>query len=85
MPKPAYSGHWRRVRASILNRDGHRCRQCGRAGRLEVDHVRPLKDGGDRFDPRNLQALCRGCHIEKTRQERGGVRNPWDKMLEELT
>jgi len=84
MPKPAYSGHWPAVRAKVLKRDGHRCRQCGKAGRLEVDHVRPLKEGGARFDMANLQTLCRGCHIQKTRTERGGARNPWAKMLEEL-
>ena len=25
--------------------------------------------GGSRFDEGNLQALCEGCHIAKTRQE----------------
>ena len=36
---------------------------------MEVDHVRPLDKGGDPWDPANLQALCRGCHIQKTAAE----------------
>jgi 5-methylcytosine-specific restriction endonuclease McrA len=31
-----------------------------------VDHVRPLGMGGERFDPANLQPLCRSCHSRKT-------------------
>ena len=60
---------WAAVRRAVLERDGWRCRQCGRAGRLEVDHLVALKRGGDPWVPNNLQALCRACHIEKTRWE----------------
>ena len=60
---------WERVRRAVLDRDGWRCRACGRRGRLEVDHVEPLHRGGDPWDPSNLQALCRGCHVAKTRAE----------------
>lgn len=31
-----------------------------------VDHIRPLNAGGERFDPANLQPLCRLCHSRKT-------------------
>jgi 5-methylcytosine-specific restriction protein A len=31
-----------------------------------VDHVRPIGMGGERFDPSNLQPLCRSCHSRKT-------------------
>ena len=60
---------WQRVRLTILRRDGYRCRTCGLAGRLEVDHVQPLHKGGARFDPENLAACCRSCHITKTAEE----------------
>ena len=60
---------WRRVRLHVLERDGHRCADCGRAGRFEVDHVKPLHHGGAALDPDNLQALCRSCHFHKTAQE----------------
>ena len=53
-----------------LERDGYRCRSCGRAGRLEADHVVPLERGGAPWELDNVQTLCRGCHIRKTRAER---------------
>ena len=44
---------------------------CGRAGRLECDHIIPLErePGQDPYDPHGLQALCRSCHIAKTAVE----------------
>ena len=57
------------MRRRALERDRWRCRGCGRAGRLEVDHIEPLAEGGAVYDLTNLQALCRHCHIEKTRGE----------------
>ena len=60
---------WARVRRLVLERDQWRCRQCGRAGRLEVDHVVPLRRGGSEFDLGNLQALCTTCHVRKTAAE----------------
>ena len=60
---------WRAVRRQVLNRDGWKCRACGRRGRMEVDHVRPVQDGGEVFNLKNLQTLCRPCHIRKTRRE----------------
>ena len=57
------------MRRAVLNRDGYRCTSCGKAGALEVDHIRPMYKGGAALSPDNLQALCRACHIEKTRTE----------------
>ncbi|WP_419942792.1 HNH endonuclease [Candidatus Palauibacter sp.] len=67
--QPIHRRRWRRLRLQILDRDGYRCGRCGRAGRLEVDHVTPIGAGGEPWDPANLQALCRGCHVAKTRAE----------------
>ena len=63
---------WATVRQYIFNRDGYRCRACGKAGALECDHIKPLEDYPDQdyYAPGGLQTLCRGCHIEKTRRER---------------
>ena len=60
---------WAIVRRAVLVRDGYRCTACRKAGRLEVDHIRPMYKGGSVLDMGNLQALCRACHIEKTRTE----------------
>ena len=67
---------WERLRLEILARDGYRCRTCGRAGRLEVDHVTPISKGGDPWNPANLQSLCRGCHLDKTRGELARPEHP---------
>ncbi len=63
---------WSRVRRNVFTRDGYRCTSCGMAGQLECDHIRPLEDRPDQdfYALENLQALCRSCHIEKTRVER---------------
>jgi hypothetical protein len=58
-----------RLRYEVLNRDGHRCRSCGRSAehrgvRLEVDHIRPVCAGGS-DDPSNLRALCEECNRGK--------------------
>ena len=80
---------WARVRRAVLERDGWRCRVCGRAGRLECDHVTPLDKGGDAWDPDNLQAICRRCHIEKTVSENGRPPTPaeaaWQAFVAELS
>ena len=61
---------WRMTRAIILARDRRTCRKCGKYwGKLEVDHIKPLHQGGARWASGNLQTLCVGCHIEKTRAE----------------
>lgn len=51
---------WRSTRASILERDRHRCQVCGGPA-SEVDHRRRLVDGGT-DNPTNLRALCHACH-----------------------
>ena len=60
---------WQTVRRRVFDRDRWRCRQCGRAGRLECDHIIPLAEGGKTYAVDNLQTLCRGCHIRKTAGE----------------
>ena len=62
---------WAAVRRAVFERDGWRCVECGRAGRLECDHITPLErePGQDPYNPNNLQTLCRECHISKTASE----------------
>ena len=63
---------WPAVRLQALRRDGWQCRQCGARGRLEVDHIEPVRRSPERaFELENLQALCSGCHSRKTRIEIG--------------
>jgi len=42
------------------------CRHCKNALATMVDHILPLKQGGDRLALDNLQPLCHSCHAIKT-------------------
>jgi len=49
---------------SLCRVHGQRCVKCGSVGRLTVDHVLPLSQGGTN-DIHNLQPLCRSCNSLK--------------------
>ncbi len=54
---------WRRLRAQVLARDGHRCQRCGQPA-THADHITPKAAGGtDNLD--NLEALCARCNLAK--------------------
>lgn len=82
---------WQTLRAEILERDGYRCRSCGCAGRLEVDHIKPVRTHPDlSYSRSNLQALCPSCHTRKTRLECGHPppredRQVWRQAVESLS
>lgn len=81
---------WRVLRMAILERDGFKCRSCGAPGRLEVDHIKPVRTHPElSFEPGNLQALCGSCHMKKTRIECGHPpplegRQDWRNAVAEL-
>ena len=77
---------WAAVRWAVFERDGYRCVECGRAGRLECDHVVPLQrePGQDPYDPNGLQTLCRGCHLAKTATENRRPSTPAEAASREL-
>lgn len=62
---------WKAVRLLVKRRDGWKCVKCGARGRLEVDHITALRDGGAPYDLTNLQCLCPACHSRKTAIETG--------------
>ena len=84
-PSRENNARWRRLRARLFDAENWRCRSCGKAGgRLELDHVQPLEHDGDRWDPDNLQPLCRPCHFSKTAKERQARRGPptaWQRLV----
>lgn len=49
------------------------CEDCKKNGTYikatMVDHIKPIKQGGDPFDMDNLQALCWSCHSRKSIKE----------------
>ena len=75
---------WALVRRQVFQRDGWRCVDCGRAVRLECDHVRPLELGGEAWELANLATRCRGCHIRKTRRENRRELTPAELRWREL-
>lgn len=66
------SARWQRLRRLQLQREPL-CRACLANDRTtagtDVDHVKPIRDEGERWDAANLQTLCRSCHASKTRTE----------------
>ena len=80
---------WEGVRRQVFARDDWRCVECGRAGRLECDHVVPLDRGGAPWDLENLATRCRRCHILKTAGENRRELTPeerrWREFVAELT
>lgn len=63
---------WRSARLAQLQREPL-CVECKRAGIITganvVDHIRPISQGGAKFDPDNLQSMCKPCHDRKSVQE----------------
>ena len=62
----------RSLRIEIAYRQRYQCNKCGLfpiPPNFEVDHIIELQDGGQDVAS-NLQALCPGCHAEKTRLNR---------------
>ena len=61
------SRQWALSKRATHTRDNWLCILCGKRGRLECHHIIRLAEGGDPYDPDNLESLCRSCHI-KTHQ-----------------
>ena len=73
---------WEQIREKAFAEQGRRCGQCGKAGALEVHHVKELQRGGTN-DPSNLQVLCRDCHIAAHRPVIGEQVQAWQVLLAE--
>ena len=69
---------WRRKRASILRRDGYKCRECRKYGRareaVTVHHIKHVDEYPElAYVDDNLISLCNPCH-NKMHPEKGGGR-----------
>lgn len=84
------SPRWQGLRFLAKRRDGFRCVQCGAVGRLEVDHIKPVRTHPElSFDLANLQCLCPRCHSRKTRIEVGldevdPKRQAWRNLVRDI-
>lgn len=81
---------WSALRFKAKRRDGFACVKCGARGRLEVDHIKPVRDRPElAFEISNLQSLCGQCHGRKTRVEVGHPelspeRLKWRNLLRDM-
>lgn len=57
-----------KLRFQVLERDGFRCRYCGRSvedgAKLQLDHVHPKSKGG-KWERNNLITACQECNLGK--------------------
>ena len=65
-----YNSHaWKKKRANFLIEHPF-CVECWKNGKLTkaqiVDHIIPIKMGGEPLDDSNLQGLCWSCHSRKS-------------------
>jgi hypothetical protein len=62
--KAISTGKWKKLRITILDRDGWQCATCGGPAHT-VDHIIPRIKGGDMWAPDNLQSMCKSCNSSK--------------------
>jgi hypothetical protein len=62
--KAISTGKWKKLRITILDRDGWQCSTCGGPAHT-VDHIIPRIKGGDMWAPDNLQSMCKSCNSSK--------------------
>lgn len=61
---------WHNLRRKVLE-ERPTCEDCRHEPSAEVDHIKPVRLGGEPFERDNLQARCKRCHSRKTRIEQG--------------
>jgi 5-methylcytosine-specific restriction protein A len=70
--KAYHTAAWRKLRLSVLNAEPL-CRKCRSMSKVTpaylVDHIVPVKQGGEFWDRENLQPLCNDCHEIKSNAE----------------
>lgn len=49
---------------ALIQRQRGKCKMCGATGKLTIDHIIRLADGGS-SKRKNLQLLCEPCHRRK--------------------
>jgi len=63
---------WQIIRRAVLEQEPL-CRSCKEMGRFVpatvVDHIVPIRQGGDKMSMDNLQPLCASCHERKSIEE----------------
>ena len=67
------SGTWRSLKQQVARRDHTTCYVCGREAdegeTYDLEHKRPISQGGSPRDLDNLGLICQPCHEIKSRAE----------------
>jgi 5-methylcytosine-specific restriction enzyme A len=69
---------WFFIRKDVLRRDRYTCQICKTRLRkkfLDIDHIIPLRMGGQLFDKNNLRTLCKDCHKAKSKLDSDVLNN----------
>jgi 5-methylcytosine-specific restriction protein A len=71
--EPRYhTTRWRELRLNVLQ-CSPLCATCEQLGLITlaqmVDHIKPVRLGGEFWDVNNLQPLCNSCHAVKSAKE----------------
>ena len=61
---PRVSNKYKKQRLIVLARDGYVCTYCGQDA-TTVDHIVPIKGGGDPISLENMVACCKPCNSSK--------------------
>jgi 5-methylcytosine-specific restriction protein A len=73
LAKQYHTSTWRRLRKVFLVNNPI-CVMCETIGKFTpanvVDHIVPIRKGGEFLEWENLQSLCASCHNSKTMKER---------------
>ncbi|MGA1073424.1 MAG: HNH endonuclease signature motif containing protein [Pseudohongiellaceae bacterium] len=62
-----WSNAWRKARTAYI-RNHPECVDCGRIASV-VDHIEPVRLGGEFWDSSNWQSMCTRCHNAKSGRE----------------
>jgi 5-methylcytosine-specific restriction endonuclease McrA len=67
---PRVSNKYKKQRLVVLARDGYVCTYCGQDA-TTVDHIVPIKAGGDPISLENMVACCSRCNSRKGSRSQG--------------
>ena len=79
-----YSKRWREFRKKMLKDCGYKCASCSALNELHVHHIKPVYDGGDFYNPDNIEVVCRSCHMELHKEIAASYLQPWERALKNL-
>ena len=65
--------NWQMLKMRVHKRDDWTCQICGKRKTYSfsanhADHIIPVADGGDEWDPENIRTLCVPCHKAVTKE-----------------